>query len=344
MLVDAVAVFGRLVAPRALARAGRRPPRWLTVLSYHRVLPAPPPDYPFDREVIDCYPREFARQMELVARLCTPVAIDDLLDHLERGRRLPPNPVLVTFDDGYRDNREHAQPILDRLGVPACFFVTSGNLAQRKVFWWDRVAYLFNQSRVATARLTYPVPLLLRPAGDGGRARRTVLRLIKTHPGLDLERFLAQLARALRVDWDDELERRAADQLLMTWDDARALAAAGMEIGSHTRTHRVLYTVPPAELAVELAGSRADIAQALGRPVRAISYPVGRSLRRMPGLLRAVREAGYRVGFTCEPRATPLSGRQPIDPLDLARLPVDTLMRRDQLGAYLAAPELCPAW
>jgi peptidoglycan/xylan/chitin deacetylase (PgdA/CDA1 family) len=342
--VDAVALFGRLLAPRALARSGKRPPRWLSVLSYHRVVPTPPPDYPFDREVIDCDPREFARHMELVARLCTPVGLDEVLEHLERGRRLPPNPVLVTFDDGYRDNREHAQPILDRLGVPACFFVTTGNISQRKVFWWDRVAYLFHQSRVSTARLTYPIPLLLHVRGDGGRSRRTVLRLIKSQPGLDLERFLGHLARALRVDWDGEHERRAAEELLMTWDDVLALAAAGMEIGSHTRTHRVLYTVPPGELAAELAGSRDDIAVAIGRPPRAISYPVGHSLRRMPALLRAVREAGYRAGFTCEPRANPLAGRVPLDPCDLARLPVDIVTRREQLGSYLAAPELCPAW
>lgn len=336
-------MFGRLVAPPALALASRRPPRWLSILAYHRVLPAPPPDYPFDRDVIDCDPREFARQMELVARRCTPIGLDEVLDHLEAGRRLPPNPVLVTFDDGYRDNREHAQPILDRLGVPACFFVTTGNVGARRLFWWDRIAYLFHATRVATARISYPVPILLRPATDGGRSRRTVVRLIKSYPGLDVDRFLGQLARALRVEWNGEIEAEAADRLVMTWDDVRALAASGMEIGSHTRSHRVLHTVPPGQLADELAGSRADIEAAIGRAPRAISYPVGRSIRRMPALVRAVREAGYRVGFSAEPRGNPL-GRGELDRYDLARLPVDAPMRRDHLGAYLAAPELCPAW
>jgi peptidoglycan/xylan/chitin deacetylase (PgdA/CDA1 family) len=336
-------MFGRLVAPGALALASRRPPRWLTILAYHRVMPPLQADYPFDREVVDCDPREFARQMELVARACTPIGLDEVLDFFETGRRLPPNPVLVTFDDGYRDNREHAQPILDRLGIPACFFVTTGNVTHRRVFWWDRVAYLFASTRVGTARITYPVPLLLRPGTDGGRSRRTVVRLIKSTPGLDIERFLGHLARALRVDWDGELEREAADRLVMTWDDIRALAASGMEIGSHTRSHRVLHTLAPAQLSAELAGSRADIEGAIGRPARAISYPVGRSIRRMPALVRAVRAAGYRVGLSAEPRGNPLVPGA-LDRFDLARLPVDRLMRRDHLGAYLAAPELCPAW
>ena len=340
--VDFLAWFGKLVAPSALALASRRAPRWLSILAYHRVLPPPPADYPFDRDVVDCDPREFARQMEMVARTCTPVGVDDVLDCLDGGRRLPPNPVLVTFDDGYRDNHEYAQPILDRLGIPACFFVTSGNITHRKVFWWDRVAYLFHNTRVATAKIDYPVAIRLRPATDGGRSRRTVIRLIKSYPGLDVERLLVDLAGALRVDWDPEIERRGADQLVMTWDHVRSLANAGMEIGSHTRSHRVLHTVPPPELAVELAGSRADIAGALGRPVRAISYPVGRSIRRMPALVRAVRQAGYQAGFSAEPRGNPLTAE--LDRYDLGRLPVDMLVRREHLGAYLAAPELCPAW
>jgi peptidoglycan/xylan/chitin deacetylase (PgdA/CDA1 family) len=334
--------FGRLLAPRALAILRRGRPRWLTILAYHRVLPAPGRDYPFDRDVIDCGPAEFEQHMRMVAATCTPVGLGDVIGFLTGGRPLPPNPVLVTFDDGYRDNREHAQPILERHGIPAVFFVTTGNVTERQIFWWDRVAYLFHTTRVAVARISYPTQILLRPRTDGGRARRTVLRLIKTCPGLDVDRFLDGLARALRVDWDPELERRAAAEMLMTWDDVRALAASGMEIGSHTCSHRVLHTLPPDQLRHELTASRADIEREIGRQVRAISYPVGRSLRMMPSLVRAVRDAGYQVGFSAEPRANPVN--RELDRFDLARLPVDTLMSREQLGAFLAAPELCRAW
>ncbi|HEU5061374.1 MAG TPA: hypothetical protein VFU21_32840 [Kofleriaceae bacterium] len=80
--MEPLAMFGRLVAPGALALASRRPPRWLTILAYHRVMPPLPADYPFDREVVDCDPREFARQMELVARACTPIGLDEVLDFL----------------------------------------------------------------------------------------------------------------------------------------------------------------------------------------------------------------------------------------------------------------------
>ena len=65
----------------------------------------------------------------------------------------------------------------------------------------------------------------------------------------------------------------------MTWDDVRALAGAGMDIESHTRTHRVLDTLDRDQLRDELVGSRRDLEAQLGRPIRAIAYPVGRRRR-----------------------------------------------------------------
>ena len=58
----------------------------------------------------------------------TPVSLDAVLDHYLRGAPLPPGAVLLTFDDGYRDNLENALPILRRHGYPAVLFVPIGFL------------------------------------------------------------------------------------------------------------------------------------------------------------------------------------------------------------------------
>ena len=56
------------------------------------------------------------------------VSADAVLDHFTRGAALPPKAVLITFDDGYRDNLENAAPILQRYGYPAVVFVPIGYL------------------------------------------------------------------------------------------------------------------------------------------------------------------------------------------------------------------------
>jgi peptidoglycan/xylan/chitin deacetylase (PgdA/CDA1 family) len=75
----------------------------------------------------------------------------------------------------------------------------------------------------------------------------------------------------------------------------REMAAAGMEIGAHTRTHARLPETDPSRLDDEIGGSRNDLEQALGSPVRSFAYPYG--LYNDP-VVDAVRRAGYRVACT----------------------------------------------
>jgi peptidoglycan/xylan/chitin deacetylase (PgdA/CDA1 family) len=77
---------------------------------------------------------------------------------------------------------------------------------------------------------------------------------------------------------------------LMDWDEAADLAARGMEIGSHSRTHPFLPALGDRELEDEIRGSRETIEDRLGREVRFFSYPHGLYDGRC---LRAVAAAGY---------------------------------------------------
>ena len=91
--------------------------RRLRVLMYHKVndLPANPLSVPV---------AVFDEQMSQLRELgYTVVGLDDVLAYYREGAALPPRPVLITFDDGYRDNLEFAAPVLERHGYPAVLFV-----------------------------------------------------------------------------------------------------------------------------------------------------------------------------------------------------------------------------
>ena len=67
---------------------------------------------------MDATPAQFRRHVETLARLGTPIGMETLIRALD-GAALPPNPVMITFDDGYRSCRDVALPILRALGIPA---------------------------------------------------------------------------------------------------------------------------------------------------------------------------------------------------------------------------------
>lgn len=313
----------------------------VSIITYHHVSDHDP-SYPYDPEVADATPAQFRWQMETLARYCTPIGIDELLRAIE-GAPLPRNPVMVTFDDGYQTCHDVALPILRAVGIRATFFIATSYITERRLYWWERVSLLVGQGK-QPGTVDYPVPLELEPRT--ATTRRVINDTIKDVPNLDLDRFLDGVAVALGVEWNREIEAEYANGLMMTWDQIRALARAGMDVESHSRTHRVLQTLDAAGLHSELTGSREDLEAQLGRPVRAIAYPVGRRLGRGAQPVRdAVRAAGYQIGLSNASgvnRIWPaaLRGVAPVDRLDVRRLSLDRSISDAMYLTQIALPRL----
>lgn len=316
----------------------RTPVPWLTILTYHQ-FPDQSGTELFDEGVVDITPAEFERQIELAKRHFNVVGVEELCA-LAEGRPLPKNPVAIAFDDGYLGNHETALPILKKHDCKAMFFVATSFITERRIYWWDRIAYVIKASPRSELTLEYPGPFSITLAAPRQLAIRRVLRLVKTHPRLDMDRFLAELSRAAAVAWTPAMDRAFAERLLMTWDHVRALREAGMDVQSHTRTHRVLQTLGPSDLSDELEGSRADLARELGEPARALAYPVGNPLALNSPVRRALEKSGYEIGLTNGTGPTPLG--KPIDRFDIRRQTIERDVPEALFLAMLALPRLAP--
>jgi peptidoglycan/xylan/chitin deacetylase (PgdA/CDA1 family) len=309
---------------------------WITVLTYHRVGRRDDPTV-LDQGVVDVSPDQLARQLRFVKRWFDPIGIDQLCAFARGRGRLPRNPLMVTFDDGYRDNHDVALPILVKHGVRAVFFLATDYIQRRRLYWWDRLGLLVERSRRPRLVMEYPEPMSIPLEGPDARRLATgrVQRIVKDRPGLDLGRFLDQVERAAGVTLSTDEERRLVEATVMTWEHANALRRAGMDVQSHTQTHRVLQTLDGRELERELRGSRRALEDALGEPVVGISYPVGRPLRDAPQIRQAVRDAGYQLGFS---NATGVNRRRALDPLDVKRVSLDLSIRDPLFRTMLAFP------
>jgi peptidoglycan/xylan/chitin deacetylase (PgdA/CDA1 family) len=314
----------------------------LCILTYHHIAD-PGPAYPHDPDIADATAPQFRWQMETLAKYCSPIGIDELLAALD-GAPLPPNPVMVTFDDGYASCHDVALPILRAVGIRATFFISTEHVSERRLFWWERVSLLVAQATRA-GTITYPKRMTLSPRD--GATRRRLDDAIKDTPNLEVDRFLAEVANALGVEWSPEIEASFADGLIMTWDQIRALSRAGMDVESHSKSHRVLQTLSADELHAELAGSKLELETQLGRPVRAIAYPVGRRLGRGAKWIRdALVDAGYQLGLTNGSgvnRLWPSSLRglrrlAPFDRYDVRRLSLDRSISNAMFLTQIAVP------
>jgi peptidoglycan/xylan/chitin deacetylase (PgdA/CDA1 family) len=262
--------------------AARRP--GLLVLGYHRI--GQLDQNPFYDSVFSATPEAFREQVTLLREHFRMLSLDDVIAAAPDFAFREPS-ALITFDDGYRDNLNLALPVLVELGVPAAFFLPTDFLDHPHLFWWDKLAYLLKRNPIEPLANQVAACLASHPDAIADHIDRIAECAGITVPEADL-------ARSLLIDWDG----------------ARALVAAGMDVGSHGRSHRNLGRLDEPSQRDELARSRATLESNLGRDVAAIAYPYGTADAFSDLTCKIASEVGYRVGFSFggginRPGATP---------------------------------------
>jgi peptidoglycan/xylan/chitin deacetylase (PgdA/CDA1 family) len=108
------------------------------VVVFHRV------DDRYPENAISMPVARFGAMCRFFARHFQVIRLGELVTLLEQGKPLE-GQLVITFDDGYRDNHRTAAPILEQLKLPACFFITTGFIESGEVPRWDRKAGIVSE-------------------------------------------------------------------------------------------------------------------------------------------------------------------------------------------------------
>ena len=260
------------------------------ILCYHRV--AEGVEDPFHLCV---RPDNFAAHLEELSKSREPSTLADVSVPSRRPR------VVVTFDDGYRDNLANALPIAEAKGVPITFFVTSGILGNHNGFWWDRLGALLRARPPDVREIDLPagrqnVRLPLGSSGiraDLDSVRRHLLPLRVT----EIERALDAVSQQWQVD-----SAPPPDAGTLTPEELRQLAGSDTAtIGAHTVDHVRLRDRTAPEQQDTISGSKAELEQSIGRAVSDFAYPFGGRNDFDDRSVDAVRSAGFDTACTTIP-------------------------------------------
>jgi peptidoglycan/xylan/chitin deacetylase (PgdA/CDA1 family) len=261
-------------------------PRSLSVLAYHRVLPQHDPLLPTEPDAAD-----FEARMRWVKENFNVLPLPEAAQRL-REDSLPKRALAITFDDGYADNYCIALPILQRLGLPATFFIATGFLDG---------GCMFNDVVIeAVRRATEPdlelddLGLGHHPLGSDESRTRTIDRILQT-----LKYFEPERRHKTALEIARRAGARVPTKLMMTSAQVRALHEAGMTVGAHTVTHPILAEVSDEQARDEMATSRAQLEKITGAPVRVFAYPNGRPIRDYrPQHAAMAREVGFEAAVS----------------------------------------------
>jgi peptidoglycan/xylan/chitin deacetylase (PgdA/CDA1 family) len=267
------------------------------VLAYHRI--TDPGANGFYDPIDSATPDGFETHVRMLRDRFRLPSWNQWLDIAANGFRVSEPTALITFDDGYRDQYEHAFPILKKHEVIAAFFISTDFIDRPRLFWWDHVAYVMKQAAQTRVALEHPEPIELDLTRlSRSEAMMAVIGAYLRAQRPDEARLLAHLEERAHVRVPSE---ELGKTLLMSWDQILEMDAAGMGIGSHTNTHSKLARFAPDEQRAELEESKRVLELRLGKKVTTIAYPYGGADAFTEQTKRWTAEAGYEVGLSLKP-------------------------------------------
>ena len=302
----------------------------LTVVMFHRILrPGDPrwdhcdPDYTLSEAL-------FVDSLRFFRRHYSIVSLADVLRAQREGGGLPPRALLITFDDGWRDNVDYALPALQAAGMPAAMFVATDAVGARQPFYQERLIGAWRRGALALGDFaaTMLAAGAQAPNRDGIAGLRELIAQLERMPPGKRADVLAVHSAVL----DDGL-RHMIDPA-----DLTVLRAGGIELGLHGKTHTPMKRAEHLDL--ELGGARAAMAQLLARdladdplPCATLSFPHGSF---DDAISARAAEAGYALQFTSVPVLNPV-GERPSWLLGRTGYETDTVARGGRFRPDLMA-------
>jgi peptidoglycan/xylan/chitin deacetylase (PgdA/CDA1 family) len=282
---------GHHVARRFLSGVG-------AILTLHHVRP-PRPDAFQPNRTLEITP-EFLD--EAVTRLkgqgIDLVSLDEAHRRLRDGdfaRRF----VALTFDDGYRDNRDHALPILKKHGVPFTLFVPSSFAEGTGDLWWIVLERAIAKSQAIEVAMNGETRRF-ECATDAAKEETvtTVYWWLRTLASeTEMRAIVAGLAARAGVDTGG-----ICREFCMDWEELRPLARDPLcTIGAHTDTHIMLRKATADVARAEMQAGVERIEAMLGLRPRHFSFPVGDPTSAGPREFALAGELGFATAVTTRP-------------------------------------------
>lgn len=243
---------------------------------------------------------KFRQQLEFLREHYVPVSLAEVVSASRGGSTLPERAVLVTFDDGLKNNYAVAFPVLQELQVPAAIFLTVDLIGSKELLWFDELFFLLQEAAVRGN-----IPDLPDAAANdllhGGRVWESYQIIVEGLKRAGVEArslFMGNLRAEVPLD----RHRMLDDFGLLDWDEVGAMHRSGLAgFGVHTASHRILTELADHEWEREIIAPKQLLEKKLRTEVAAFCFPNGKPLIDFrPRQLDLLREAGYCCAFTTE--------------------------------------------
>ncbi len=241
------------------------------VLFYHRFADKK------DNSILHKLDREsFRKQMCYIKKWYDVISLDNLVEKVRKNEKFQKTAVIITIDDGFKDNYDFAYSILKELDIPATIFVTAGLIGTSKAPWVDELGMALektNRKRFSFSELFGNNIIDISDTASRTTALHKIyMKLLYLDHNLKLEYF-DRLIQYLGNN--DGTEYR--DRTMLNWPEIVEMSENGITFGAHTMTHPTLSKMKTKQAKSEIYLSRKKIEKFIKKKVNHFAIPNGQS-------------------------------------------------------------------
>jgi len=236
-------------------------------------------------------PVDFEKQMLYLRKNYQFLPLSELLHYFEKSKTIPDNTVVLTFDDGFRDNYINALPVLERLQIPATIFLTTECISSGELPWSQKLGYIFQNTKKETVSFADIQDYNIQHARSRKQVYAQIFKILSRLSFSERNHLILELSEQLSV--------HAPIDRMLTWEDVALMMKKGIEFGAHTFSHSLLAEINFEDAVWEMQKSKADLKDKLEIDNPSFCFPGG-SINKE--LIQAARDIGFRSIFKPERR------------------------------------------
>jgi len=236
------------------------------ILIYHRVSPAKNDWYP-----PPINPTLFEREIEYFCRTYEIITLDNLARCLQNRKSLPEKAIVITFDDGNKDNYLCAYPILKKYHAPATIFLSTGSIGTNNPFWWNKVDYTIRNAPLVELTLNEIGTYSLKSIENRSKSAFSIIEKLSELDEKQKNLIIDNLISISGINIPANLSK----ERILSWNDVQEMSSENISFGAHSVTHPILTRIPLEQARWEIIQSKKDIEEKTGRAVTAFAYPNG---------------------------------------------------------------------
>lgn len=175
---------------------------------------------------------QFTTDLDILLKNFKPISPDDLIENIQKQKKLPANTFLLTFDDGFREVHDVVAPLLEAKGIPAIFFINPAFIDNKKLFYRSKASLLIHEL-LANKNNEGLLDDVANVLNSSSRSTDELTILIKKLKRED-EEMMDTLATEFSLSFDDYLKKQKP---FLTSEQLISLSKRGFTIGAHSWDH-----------------------------------------------------------------------------------------------------------